>query len=93
MDTRCLYRPDRETFPDGTGAPRQVGREGMQAFNEIAEYLDAHLMQPLYFTGGEMQSRVEQSLRSMSQAERVFIEIEMNERRRVMHSFDYDPVR
>ena len=92
-DVRCLYRAGRETYPLAHGAPKPTSKEGIIARNDIAEYLDAHLMQPLFFSSLQHEARVTQSLDTMTQAERVYLEIEMHERARVMHSFDYDPVR
>lgn len=90
---RCLYRPDRQVFPPADGAPRPTNTETTKARNDICEYLDAHLMQPLYFSSAQQQQRVEESVNTMTRAERVHLDIEMHERARVLHSFDYDPIR
>lgn len=92
-DTRCLFRPDHVTAPPGNGAPRAIGREGTEARFRIGEFLDAALMRPLYFDEAQQQQRVEHSLDTMTQAERVYLEIEMMDRATIMHSFDYDALR
>lgn len=90
---RCLYRPDHNIFPLADGAPRATNTETTKARNDICEYLDAHLMQPLFFNSQQQQARVEESVNTMTRAERVYLEIEMHDRARVLHSFDYDPIR
>ena len=50
-------------------------------------------MRPLFMDGEAQQSRVESALDAMTRAERVYLEIEMTQRSRQVHSFDYDPLR
>lgn len=92
-DVRCLFRAGHEKFPPADGAPRATNSETTKARNDICEYLDAHLMQPLFFSNAQQQQRVEHSVNTMTRAERVYLEIEMHDRARVLHSFDYDPIR
>lgn len=93
-DVKLLYREgqaDREVI--GWGAPRGNSKESLIARNQIAEFLDAALIRPLHFDEQQQMARVEQSLNTMTIAERIAIEIEMTERTKVFHSYDYDPLR
>lgn len=91
--TRCLYRSDREISPPGNGAPRGHGKPVLEARLQLADYLDVHLTRPLHFSAAQNAQRVETALDTMTQRERVFLEIEMQDRDKVMHAFDYDPLR
>ena len=93
-DVRLLCRAsDDVPMPTGDGAPRGNSKESLQARNALGEFLDVVLLRPLYFSEGQQMERVEQSLNTMTRSERVLLEIEMTERRAVMHSFDYDALR
>jgi hypothetical protein len=97
---RLLPREDPEL---DIGAPQGRTKEAGAAREEIAEFLDSKLQWPLYVDGMEVteatrqharQQQIEQSLATMSQAERVFIEIEMLEERRRAPAYtsNYDPL-
>ena len=92
-DPRILFDPNREIPRPGDGAPRAVGSEATKARYALGEYLDAVLPRPLLFDDAQAQGRIEQALDTMTRAERVYLEIEMTERARRLHSFDYDPLR
>ncbi len=92
-DVKCLYRPGYVTPPAGGGAPRGGSRAALDARGEIAEFLDANLARPQSMSGDERQAQLDDALTTMTVAERVFVEIEMQERRRAMYSSDYDPLR
>lgn len=92
-EPRVLFDPNRVPSRPSNGAPRAIGKEGIQARHQLGEYLDAVLQRPLYFDDGQSQARVESALDTMTQAERVYLEIEMQSRARVLHAFDYDPLR
>ena len=89
---RCLYRPGQQPLPQGDGAPRGGGKSVVEARNRLAGYLDGALMRPLYSTDQEQFHRVEQALETMSVAERVYLEIEMQEREKVFHSYNYEAI-
>ena len=59
----------------------------------MAEFLHGALMKPLHHSTQQHRLSVEQALNTMSHAERVYLEIEMTERAKVMHSYDYDALR
>lgn len=93
-DVRRIFDPNRFVPVASNGAPPAQGsKDVVRARNDLGEYLDAALMRPLYHTGEQHQARVEQALDTMTPAERVYLEIEMQERARRVHSFDYDPLR
>lgn len=92
-EPRILFDPNRTRLPPSDGAPKPIGKEGTAARHQLGEYLDAVLQRPLHFDDGQSQQRVEAALDTMTQAERVYLEIEMQSRARVLHSFDYDPLR
>lgn len=92
-DVRVLFDPNRTPSAAGNGAPKAIGKAASDERYRLGEYLDAALMRPLYFNGEQQQARVETALDTMTRAERVYLEIEMTERSRQVHSFDYDPLR
>jgi len=92
-DVRVLFDPNRERPVAGFGAPKPIGKDATAARYALGEYLDAALMRPLFFDGTQQQARIETALETMTPAERVYLEIEMSERARQLHSFDYDPLR
>ena len=93
-DVRVLFDPHRIAPQPGDGAPRaHGGRDMVQARQQLGEYLDAKLMRPLYCDDAQQHQRVETALDTMTRAERIVLEIEMTERVRQSHSFDYDPLR
>jgi hypothetical protein len=92
-DVRVIFNPNRVVLPPSDGAPKAVGRAGTEARHQLGEYLDAVLPRPLYFDDQKNHARVESALDTMTRAERVYLEIEMQSRSRVLHSFDYDPLR
>lgn len=92
--TRLLYDPNRSPPRElGTGAPRGHSKSVLEARNELAGYLDAHLHRPLHFSEVEAAHRVETALNTMTQAERVYLEIDMQSRAKVFHSSEYDPIK
>jgi hypothetical protein len=87
-DCRCIHRANRVDMPTTNVAPRDPhDRQAM------AEFLGAKLMKPLYHSAQQHHMSVEHSLNTMSHAERVYLEIEMTERTKAMHSYDYDALR
>lgn len=93
-DVRLLYRPGQESNDiPGDGAPRGSSKEAIVARNDLGEFLDAVLLRPLWFDESQQMQRVEHSLNTMTLAERVTLEIEMTERARTVHSYEYDPLR
>lgn len=94
-DCRKVYSVDHvmdENIP-GDGAPRGTSKEAITARNNLGEFLDATLIRPLWFDESQQMQRVEQSLTTMTLSERVALEIEMTQRTRAVHSFEYDPLR
>jgi hypothetical protein len=93
-DVRLLHRASDQTAQViGNAAPRGNSKESITARNELGEFLDSVLIRPLHFNEEQQMNRVEQSLNTMTHAERVYLEIEMTERAKVMHSYDYDALR
>jgi hypothetical protein len=87
-ECRLLYRPGADARPPADGAPRTPAER-----EDIAEYLSTALMRPLYHSPGQHRLNVEQSLNTMTRSERILLEIEMTERAKKMHSFEYDPLK
>lgn len=93
-EIRLLYRHAAPvTSVVHSAAPRGNSKEAIVARNALGEFLDHVLIRPLWFDESQQMARVEQSLNTMSHAERVYLEIEMTSRAKVMHSFDYDALR
>jgi hypothetical protein len=90
---RALYRPGIEPPGRGGGAPSGPGRPAQDARRELLEFLDFTLMRPLYFNDSQRAEQLEQALTTMTPADRVFIEIEMLQRKGTLYSSDYDPLR
>jgi hypothetical protein len=91
-DVRVLYRPGRGHMSAGDGLPRGKSPAAKQARAEMADFLDASLMRPLWSSNEHREAAIFQALETMTIPERMFIELEMRERERVVHSFDYDPL-
>ena len=87
---RCLFNSSRQPDLPGDGAPKGRGQRSIEARNKLAGFLDATLIKPLWLD--DQDARVEQALDTMSMSERVYLEIEMQERAKVFHSFSYDPL-
>jgi hypothetical protein len=90
--TRCLYNPNRERFQPGNGAPQGHHKAAQDARQQLGEFLDANLTRPLHNTASQNDARVERELNGMSQAARVFAELEMQDRTKAVHSWQYDPL-
>ena len=80
-------------MPRTSTVPQGPTKEALLARSSLGQFLEANLMRPLYFNDQEAQSRVEDALDTMTLAERIAIEIEMQSRNAAVHSFDYDPLR
>lgn len=87
---RVLYQPGNEPAPRTNVVPRN---RSDRARETLGQFLDATLVRPLYFDDTQQAQRVEDALDTMTLAERITIEIEMQSRNRSVHSFDYDPLR
>jgi hypothetical protein len=87
-DCRCLFRAGQIEMPRTNVAPQHPEER-----EEMADFLNGALMKPLHHSVQQHRLNVEQSLNTMTRAERVYLEIEMQERARAVHSFDYDPLR
>lgn len=92
--TRSLSRGvDRSAPTLGTGAPRGHGRQAVDERERLGEFLESQLPRLPGFTHEQNEKRVAEALETMTLAERVFAEVEMQSRLQVMHSYDYDPLR
>jgi hypothetical protein len=87
---RVLFQPGLEPAPRTNTVPK---RSGDRARETLGQFLDATLIRPLYFNDEQQALRVEEALDTMTLAERITIEIEMQSRFKTVHSFDYDPLR
>jgi hypothetical protein len=85
---RLLFQPGRESASLTNTVPK---RSSDRARETLGQFLDAQLIRPLYFNDEMQAQRVEDALDTMTLAERITIEIEMQNRNAVVHSFDYDP--
>jgi hypothetical protein len=79
--------PETKVAPDGRSPI------GLEQREKLADFLALALMKPLHHSHAQHRLSVEQSLNTMSHSERVYLEIEMTERAKVMHSYDYDALR
>ena len=86
--THRLYRPGSGPRPRGDGAPTGHGLPVMEARRGLADYLDANLSRPLYVSDVARAADLETALDTMTLAERVYLEIEMQSRAKVMFSAD-----
>ena len=91
--TRLLYNPAYVPPAPSNGAPKPIGKAATEARNQLGEYLDANLTRSLYSSDADRAKQIETSLNTMTPTERVFLEIEKQERTKVFHSFSYDPLR
>ncbi len=93
MTVRALFRPERVAMPPTRVAPQGQHKDVVEARSALKQFLDATLPVPVSFTDAELEARAEQALNTMTMPERVIIEMQMQERLRGVHSFDYDPLR
>jgi len=70
-----------------------VAPKDPEAREDIADFLYGALMKPLHHSIQQHRLNVEQSLTTMTIAERIAVELEMTQRSRAVHSYDYDPLR
>lgn len=93
-DVRCLHRAGVVPAPETNVVPRRdFSGNNIEERERLADFLSDALMKPLYHSVQQHRQNVEQSLNTMTIAERIAIEIEMTERTKVFHSYDYDPLR
>jgi len=92
-DVRLIYRASAAPLPAADGAPSGNTKESIVARNALGDYLDAVLIRPLWFDEEKQMDRVSQSLNTMTRSERILLEIEMTERAKKIHSFEYDPLK
>jgi hypothetical protein len=92
-DVRCLYRPGHERAPRTNVVPNGPNRHAIEVRETLGQFIEANLMRPLYFDDSQNEARITEALDTMTLAERITIEIEMQSRRPAVHSFDYDPLR
>lgn len=92
-DVRLIHRPGDMPRELGNGAPCGASKESIVARNNLGEFLDVVLTRPLWFDESQQMQRVTESLDTMTLAERIAIELEMTDRTRAVHSYDYDPLR
>lgn len=92
-DVRCLHRAGAMPMPETNVVPRRDVPHQAEERDRLAEFLGDALMKPLYHSVQQHRQTVEQSLNTMTIAERIAIEIEMTERSKVFHSYQYDPLR
>ena len=87
-DCRLLRRAGPDAPP-----PAPTVRLDAPTREAYGDFLSMALMRPLWHSAQQHRLSVEQSLNTMSLAERVYLEIEMTQRSQVMYSFEYDPLR
>ncbi|WP_439392350.1 hypothetical protein ACRQ5Q_22405 [Bradyrhizobium sp. PMVTL-01] len=92
-DVRCLFKPGEPARPETDIVPRGMTPWARATRETLANFVKATSVKPLYVNEGEHNQNVEDFLDTMTMAERIAIEIEMQSRNAVVHSFDYDPLR
>lgn len=93
IGVRCLFRPGDMQWPRTEIVPRATSKQSVDTRNTLGQFLDATLMRPLWFTEQQQEQRITDALDTMTLAERIAIEIELQNRNANVHSFDYDPLR
>jgi hypothetical protein len=94
---RALYRPGRDPLPDGDGLPPPGHPASQEVHQEIGDFLsdpaNGRIARPLHADDNQYSELVNERLRTMTLVERIDIEIDLTQRFRCAHSFDYDPLR
>lgn len=96
MTLRAIHIPGREPRPDGGGLPlsddlsTEQKRQAAAENAAIAEHVAETTMRPLHYDDDRFGELVRQRMREMTPAERVFREVDIAQRRRAYHSFNYD---
>lgn len=93
MTVRCLSRPDRVEWPKTDVVSQDPSPVPRAARAILGHFIRATSMKPLHMSEGEHQQNIENYLDTMTWAERIAIEIELQTRNAPVHSFDYDPLR
>jgi len=91
MTIRCLSHPEHAVWPHTNVVPRGQGLAGAETRSALGQFLQATLMRPVSFDDAKRHQQIEDALDTMTWAERITIEIEMQSRNAAVHSFDYDP--
>lgn len=95
--TRALYRPGRERLPDGDGLPPVDLPAGATTWQEIGDFIadpaNGRIARPLHADDNQYSELVNERLRAMTLVERIDCEIELTQRFRRAHTFDYDPLK
>jgi hypothetical protein len=78
--------------PDGDALPAERTPETMAQMRELREEVAAVTPQRLGQSEEDYRDMVDDRMRAMMRAERTPHEIEMTQRRRPLHSADYDPL-
>lgn len=93
-EVRCLSRPgDVVRSPNGGGMPIGTSAAAIEARENIADFLSVLLPKPVWFSPQQLRKRDGDALETVTPAERIHLEIEMQSQARQMHSFDYDPLK
>jgi hypothetical protein len=92
-DCRLVLRANTSSPQRSSVAPNANTPQGAIERGHLAAFLSGALMKPLWHSSEQHRWTVEQSLNTMSIAERIAIEINMTEREQAMYSCDYDPLR
>lgn len=92
---RLLHRPGDAPLPRTGVVPKATSgnKQQLAVRDTLGQFLEANLMRPLWFDDSQQQGRLDEALDTMTLAERITIEIEMQSRFASAHSFDYDPLR
>ena len=92
-DTRCLYQPGTAPMPRTNVVPKGPNIQAIETRSTLGQFLEANLPRPLHFTDVQNENRINEALDTMTLAERIAIEIELQSRNASVHSFDYDPLK
>lgn len=90
---RILYRPGYDKRPPGNGMPRAHTEAAYATWAELGEHLEAKMMKPLHWEQDRFVAHVNDTLDTITHAERVFLEIERIEGAKAFYTVDYDPLR
>jgi hypothetical protein len=90
---RCLSLPDEVPMPRTNVVPKGNNRQSVQTRDTLGQFLDATLMRPLWFSEEQQNDRVNEAMETMTIAERIAIELEIQARAPTVHTFDYDPLK
>jgi hypothetical protein len=90
---KCLHKPGSEPWPKTNIVPSDLSPNSRATRETLQQFVQANTMRPLWQNEAQRGRDVEDALDTMTIAERIAIELEIQTRAPTVHTFDYDPLK